>query len=272
MIHNSTTTTLHHFDSAKWKKRLFNISHKLHRSHNNNHWNAAATSATAMAAATEKFVRHSSPTTTYNHHQTAPSSPRPRSDDIAIHSEDLTASQFANLTGIKTKRNSQQHSIYYPTSDVYEESSSDDEDYDDDEEEDPRDYYYSSTTSAASSSNRHSHQHPAAMRIWDSHFWQDGRKSLPIPILTSTTSMKELAAGPSNKITSQPLSTHISEPGRFMRAPAPSVVQKGRFKIVWGGQEEDSQQEPIIKHEPHCVEWKRKRVGSNSSTGSTNAN
>ncbi len=242
MIKNHST--VHHFDSEKWKKRLINFSHKLHRSYNNNHhWNASSTttSATAMAAAKEKFIRHSSP----------PSS------EIVIHSEDLTASQFANLTGIKTKRNSI-YSTSVPTSDGYLEEDSDSDEEDD--EEYSRDYYYSSTTSASSS-------YQPTVRIWDSHFWQDHRKSLPtnISTLTSTTSIQDIStkAEPIKPIlTSQPLCRHTSEPGG---TKVPSMIQKGRFKIVWGNDDN----EPISAPESHCVEWKRKRAGSNSSALTT---
>lgn len=249
------SSTIHHFDAVKWKKRLIKLSHKLHRLHNNNnnhhHWNATS-SATVMAAAKEKFIRHSSPT----------------SSDIVIHSEDLTASQFANLTGINSK--SKRNSIYSNqcSPDYDEEEMDSDEDEDDDE--DSRDYYYYSTASLPSSSNNNRQHQPATMRIWDSHFWQDNshqRKSLPTNIpsitLTSATSMNNIATTSSKPLTSQPLSRHVSEPGG---ARVPSMIQKGRFKIVWGN---DDDTEPITAPESHCVEWKRKRAGSSSTCAST---
>ncbi|KAF1801660.1 hypothetical protein V8B55DRAFT_1036529 [Mucor lusitanicus] len=225
MMHSTSTSSLHYFDSIKWKKRLHKISDKLHRSHNNYHWNVKSTkSATALAAATEKFIRT-------------------ESTDIAIHSEDLTASQFANLTGIKTKRNSTTHSIY-SNDDIYSDSEDDSED----------DYYSTMATSTKSGGAT------SAMRIWDSHFWQDGRKSLPTPIittpLTKSTSLNQVAtnaAATSNAhLTSQPLVRNKSEPAKS------SCVQKGRFKIVWG--QEDTIE---IKPQVQCVEWKRKRASSN---------
>lgn len=235
MLYNNSATTLHHFDSVKWKRRFFNLSHKLHRS-NNNHWNAAS-SATAMAAATEKYIRHrkNSPTDT---------------SEIAIHSEDLTASQFANLTGIKTKKNP----VYYSSSSAGE-MYVEEEDSDEEDDEDSRDFY----TASVSSSHKQNNQ--PAMKIWDSHFWQDNnqRKSLPSIPLNTSVSMNEIA---SEKLCSQPLSRHISEPGG---ARVPSMIQKGRFKIVWGGDDN----EPIVRPESHCVEWKRKRASSNSSAITT---
>ncbi|GAN03677.1 hypothetical protein MAM1_0045c03132 [Mucor ambiguus] len=225
MMHSTSTSSLHYFDSIKWKKRLHKISDKLHRSHNNHHWNVKSSkSATALAAATEKFIRT-------------------ESTDIAIHSEDLTASQFANLTGIKTKRNSTTHSIY-SSDDIYSDSEDDSED----------DYYSTMATSTKSGTT-------SAMKIWDSHFWQDGRKSLPTSLittpLTKSTSLNQVAtataaATGSAHLTSQPLVRNKSEPAKS------SCVQKGRFKIVWG-QEDTIEIQPQVQ----CVEWKRKRASSN---------
>ncbi|CAO3656202.1 unnamed protein product [Mucor fragilis] len=179
MMHSTSTSSLQYFDSTKWKKRLHKISDKLHRSHNNYHWNVKSSkSATALAAATEKFIRT-------------------ESTEIAIHSEDLTASQFANLTGIKTKRNSTSHSIY-SSDGIYSDSEDDSED----------EYYSTMATSTRSGGGT-----TAAMKIWDSHFWQDGRRSLPTPIttvpLTKSTSLNQVAtaatATSNAHLTSQPL-------------------------------------------------------------------
>lgn len=212
--------TVNQSNSTKWKKRLLNLSHKLHRS--NNHWNAASSSATAMAAATEKFIRHSTPATS----------------EIIIHSEDLTASQFANLTGIKTKR----ASLYYTSTPG--DMSVDEDESDDDEEDD--DFYTSSLSS--------SHKHQPAMKIWDSHFWKDASSSTK---LASSASLKDISST-EKLISSQPLSRHTSEPGGQR---VPSMIQKGRFKIVWGGDDN----EPITPTAPQCVEWKRKRASSAST-------
>ncbi|GAA5814006.1 hypothetical protein MFLAVUS_007496 [Mucor flavus] len=214
--------TVNQSNSTKWKKRLINLSHKLHRSNNhNNHWNAASSSATAMAAATEKFIRHSTPATS----------------EIIIYSEDLTASQFANLTGIKTKRAS-----FYTSSPG--DMSVDEDESDDDEEDD--DFYTSSLSSF--------HKHQPAMKIWDSHFWKDASSSTK---LASSASLKDISST-EKLISSQPLSRHTSEPGGQR---VPSMIQKGRFKIVWGGDDN----EPIIPTAPQCVEWKRKRASSAST-------
>ncbi|ORE12697.1 hypothetical protein BCV71DRAFT_252114 [Rhizopus microsporus] len=149
MLLNSNSTS--YFDTTKWKKKL-TIPLKRHR--NNVHWNG---SATAKAAATEKFIR--------------------RNKEVL--SEDLTASQFANITGIKkTKR-------------YEEEAHLSDDDAD-------------STTTSASQ-----------------------------PLLVSS-------------LTSLPLTRHKSEPG---------VIQKGRFKITWGMDDESA----MITPEINCVEWKRKK-------------
>jgi hypothetical protein len=218
MINSTSASSLNYFDSIKWKKRLHKISHKLHRSHNNNHWNVKSfQSATALAAATEKYIRA-------------------ESTEIAIHSEDLTASQFANLTGIKTKRNSS-HSIYSR------------EYIDSDSEDDSEDEYYSTTATSTNCSN-------TSMRIWDSHFWQNGRKSLPTiitPPLTKSTSLNQVSVTTptTTNLTSQPLVRNLSEPAKN------SCVQKGRFKIIWG-QDDNTEIKPV-----QCVEWKRKRTSSN---------
>ena len=228
--------TIHHFDAIKWKRRLINFSNKLNRSHSaNHHWNACGTSATAMAAATEKVIRH----------HTDPS-------EIVIHSEDLTASQFANMTGIKTKRNS----IYSSSPPDFVEE--DDMDSDDSDDDYSRDYYNSYYSISSSHNNNNKHHAPAT--IWDSHFWQD-RKSAPT---TTSVSMKAIASHANNTPCSQPLSRQTSEPGG---TKVPSMVQKGRFKIVWGNDDSTTNSEPV--RPPNCVEWKRKRAGSSSSTAST---
>jgi hypothetical protein len=220
--HSNSTISLHYFDSIKWKKRLSRLSNKLHRSQ---HWNATNTySATVMAAATEKFIRQNKSAT-------------PASQEIEIHSEDLTASQFAHLTGIKTKRNNAQQSIY----------STDFSDSDSDTDEEEEDDYFSTQRTAKS-------YQPTSRRIWDSHFWQDGRKSLPNT--TKSSSLKEIA---------QPLCRNKSEPGG---SRVPSMVQKGRFKIVWGHEQEEESAKPIITA-TNCVEWKRKRACSNESVNSS---
>ncbi|KAI8083749.1 hypothetical protein BDF21DRAFT_416527 [Thamnidium elegans] len=223
--------TINQSNSTKWKKRLINLSHKLHLSNNhNNHWNASSSSATAMAAATEKFIRHSTPATS----------------EILIHSEDLTASQFANLTGIKTKRASFYTSTPGDMSvDEDESDESDDDDESDDEEENAHDFY----TASLSSSSHHKHQ--PAMKIWDSHFWKNDKN------LASSASLKDISST-EKIISSQPLSRHTSEPGGQR---VPSMIQKGRFKIVWGGDDN----EPITPIAPQCVEWKRKRASSAST-------
>ncbi|OBZ88898.1 hypothetical protein A0J61_03052 [Choanephora cucurbitarum] len=143
-----------------------------------------------MAAATEKFIR--------NH-----------TTDM-IHSEDLTASQFAYLTGIQTKR----HPIESPMI----ESDSDS----DSESELEEDHLYS-----ASIMTHHSQQD---IRIWDTRFWQYEPKQL---------------------------TRHQSEPG-----VRPNVIQKGRFRIMWGSMDDDltAHSQPAIR----CIEWKRKRSQSQS--------
>ncbi|ORE04346.1 hypothetical protein BCV72DRAFT_231714 [Rhizopus microsporus var. microsporus] len=175
MLLNSNSTS--YFDTTKWKKKL-TIPLKRHR--NNVHWNG---SATAKAAATEKFIRR---------------------NKQEVLSEDLTASQFANITGIKkTKR-------------YEEEAHLSDDDAD-------------STTTSASQ----------PLSIWDSHFWHNDRQT--------ETSITSSASQPCiSSLTSLPLTRHKSEPG---------VIQKGRFKITWGMDDESA----MITPEINCVEWKRKK-------------
>ncbi|KAI8886847.1 hypothetical protein K501DRAFT_243455 [Backusella circina FSU 941] len=196
--------TLNHFDSIKWKKRLSNLSHKLQRS-NKNHWNAS--SATVLAAATEKYIRH----------------------EDTICSEDLTASQFANLTGINRKSQSLQSLVL-------------DDDSDDDDEDEPQEYDDVDIE----------HSKPV-MRIWDSHFWQDNRVPQSKQLESSSNNNKKPT---SILISSQPLGRQLSEPGGKR---IPSMIQKGRFKIVWGA---DDDNEPVAAPESHCLEWKRKRAST----------
>lgn len=164
--------SIQHFDSIKWKKRLTKLVKRSPKECGRN-----ATSATVMAAATEKYIRSKPPT--------------------EIATEDLTASQFAHITGMNTRRS--------------EPSLTSDDESDDDL------LLTASTT----------YTPPQSMQIWDSHFWKE----------TGTTCLtRELSEG----------------------VKVPSMIQKGRFKIVWGRDDN----EPIVAPAPHVVEWKRKRACS----------
>ncbi|CAO3694080.1 unnamed protein product [Rhizopus stolonifer] len=167
-----------YFDTSKWKRKLA-FPLKLHRNHKRNG------SATVRAAATEKYVK--------------------RNSQPEITSEDLTASQFANITGIKKKR--------------------DDENICNKDESD-----YKSTSS----------NHP--LSIWDTHFWHNNNDR-PKHLITSSISEPCIST-----CLSQPLSRNISQSG---------TIQKGRFKIIWGMDTE--QTKVIITPQINCVEWKRKK-------------
>ncbi|KAI7897801.1 uncharacterized protein BX663DRAFT_490625 [Cokeromyces recurvatus] len=159
-----------------------------------------------MAAATEKFIRKSS-------------------YDTTIHSEDLTASQFAHLTGIDRKR---------ATSICCSSSTTDDDDSDDLESDD--DGY--------SSPHHYSTVGPTVC-IWDDHFWQNANnKTLPFPT-------KE----------------EIVKNECITRTPTCHSVQKGRFKIIWG-QQQENYNEIVTVPAPSskCVEWKRKRANTCDTT------
>ncbi|KAI9264785.1 hypothetical protein BY458DRAFT_476725 [Sporodiniella umbellata] len=151
------------FDTNKWSKKI-KLPLKLQRTHKRNG------SAMVKAAATEKYVK--------------------RRGQAEMTCEDLTASQFADITGLKKK------------SEMV-------------ESEDDR----SDTTSTAS------------LTIWDSHFWQNNKN--------------------------HPTGLILPEPCMALEKNVSGAVQKGRFKIVWGMDPEQTQANS--PKQIHCVEWKRKK-------------
>ncbi|KAI8097770.1 uncharacterized protein BX664DRAFT_327222 [Halteromyces radiatus] len=243
-----------HIESPTWFKRLLS------------RWPRKRDTATSIAAATEKYIRHTS----------------------TIQCENLTAKEFAHLTGIHLK----------------------------DEEED--DDNYSQTTRSAL---LHVHTPTATIRssrttasckkprIWDQDFWQHQQKSSHLS-RTNTVSSSSTPAT-SNTTESSSSSSHhttlsaISGFSSMCSATTTlttcsgheafltqlrrkstqlssysidgrpcSVIQKGRFKIVVGdhpNQEDDAivgqeqQSDPVIVTPP-VLEWKRKRSQEASCT------
>ncbi|KAI9486250.1 MAG: hypothetical protein EXX96DRAFT_548286 [Benjaminiella poitrasii] len=232
MLKSSSSPSIssyNYFDTFKWKKRLQKLSHKLHPSGSHDYWQTA--SATTLAAATEKFIRKSHKLDT----------------DIVIHSEDLTASQFAHLTGIdRTRKRASGSSSYY-----YSSSTTDFEDSDDSDSENG--YHHYATTTVG----------PTAMCIWDYHFWQSATcKNLPIATPLVTKDEKEATHD------SQLVENVKTRDNVITRTVTSHSVQKGRFKIVWGQEDDDDSKTASSAPSSHCVEWKRKRASSRGSVSS----
>ncbi|KAI9320255.1 hypothetical protein BX666DRAFT_1391561 [Dichotomocladium elegans] len=162
-----------------------------------------------------------------------------------IQSEDLTATQFASLAGIRIK------------------------DSDEEPEDDFRDE--SKQTSilipmGRSSSNHSCSQKNQLPQIWDSAFWQQqddrDKTSLACNLPDAASSSPALSPSPSYASTTSSTCSEqsMSTVGRssLTRPPGPSVIHKGRFKIVVG--QDDGDTKPV---EPQCVEWRRKRACTN---------
>ncbi|KAI8331482.1 hypothetical protein BC941DRAFT_438491 [Chlamydoabsidia padenii] len=155
--------------------------------------------ATTLAAAHEKYI----------HRQ-----------QHNIECENLTAKEFAQLTGIDLK-----------------------EEEDDDEEAAyvslPLDQPSSLLNTIRSSRTTASHKKP---KIWDHDFW----KQHPPSLLTT-----DCCSSSSSSSSLRRKSTLGS-----VDRPCSSVFQKGRFQIVVGDYDEE---DPIQPQPPPCLEWKRKR-------------
>lgn len=201
---------------------------------------------TVMAAATEKVVMHRR------------SSP---SQSQQIKSEDLTCSQFAHMAGIRILREN------------------DDDDDDDDAESDEDDddecaaltHGYGDQRMMATSvhmgrsfSDRGGSRR-SQPQIWDPAFWQhqiqqhDEKMHQPQPGAVMMTPLHSYASTSSTASSYSNPSSTCSSPPSLMRS-RPSVIHKGRFKIVVGQDEEQQQQQNDANNaEPKYVEWRRKR-------------
>ena len=209
----STSSSTHY----KWKKNLAMFSKWSPR-------DKKLLTPTALAAATEKVIRH----------QRTPNS------------EDLTASQFASYAGIKI------HS---------------DDDDDDDEALPVHDdfkvhTFVMSSVTAMPMARSCSERGRKAPQIWDSEFWEHETTSTKREQQQPTSIM--MAPARSYASTASTSSTYSafsdcstsndsSDVPQLVRS-RPSVIRKGRFKIVLGNEEEDE-----APAQPQVVEWRRKR-------------
>lgn len=172
--------------SRGWRKGLALFSRSRHQ-------HQSSSSRMALAAATEKFVRHSPPE--------------------VIKCEDLTAKEFAQLTGINLDANSsiQSHQI---------------------------------TTRSAMSERPHP-------RIWDSDFWHHPSSPSSSSSCSSSTSTSNLPSL---------FSCMRTDSNSSSASRGPSIIRKGRFKIVVG--QETEPVSPTTTKEEFVLEWKRKRADS----------
>ncbi|KAG0175233.1 hypothetical protein DFQ28_002093 [Apophysomyces sp. BC1034] len=260
----ATSQRRHRLPCEKWRKGLALFS-KLSCSQKKENEKPL----TVRAAATEKIVRR----------RPCPSP--------GIHSEDLTASQFANITGIKIKKVGKYADGFF---DLQADSSDDDDDDDDDDEEDKdeendngndenEEPVVMTTTTIYSAPTSTSGSRAKLPRIWESNFWQrnnnnnsrycpatsfSSSSSNPLSsdggftlLSTSSTEASTMSLSPPNNET--PYISLLRHQSARERPTNPSIIQKGRFKIVIGQDDDLTIDKPIITPEKHCVEWKRKR-------------
>lgn len=242
------TTTINSNFTSKWKKGIALLSSKY------SHKRKFQCSPTTVAAATEKVLCHKN----NNHHNNN------------IKCEDLTAKEFAKMTGIKIKSeedieiddemidyvsvtatapaHQQQH--YLTTSIV----------------DEPMMTQMTSVSTRTALSSKSCHQ------IWDSDFWQcnlDNNNNKLMKTNTNTTSSTTKTTNNNNNnndtlFISRLRSSSSTTDNNNMTVPG--VIQKGRFKIVVG---QDDCCEPVTQHHHVVLEWKRKRSDSSSTNITT---
>lgn len=265
------------YNKHKWRKSFASMLSKTHLSHKYD-------AATVRAAATEKVVRH-----------------RPQSDDSSqgvalvspatLSSEDLTASQFASLTGMKVRKLSGESDPYDDDDDEdaidgpltpnsTHHPSSDPNDDEDDEDDMSANYAFTNPTgllvqhqnamlyqvpmarslSTQSEQRRRSH----LPQIWDSAFWQEQTKNnkpgvnpLPLRYYASTSSTSSNRPSSMGSTFSSCSSAHSTE---RPLTKANNVILKGRFKIVVGQENADDEENDEKPAEPQVLEWRRKRA------------
>lgn len=222
--HSNSTSTAATSGASRWRKGLavFSRWHQQHYS-SNRRWSH---SPTTLAAATEKVICHT------------------KKQDVKC--EDLTAQEFAQLTGIKIKEADL----------LLEEEASVEEDH-------------WLTTQSARSTDR--------LSIWDSSFWHHdnphGCNSSTATTRSCSNTHPRLFAlrrhqytktsTNSSDLPSPPsLLSHSSSASSAQSSccsRGASVITKGRFKIVVGQPEEDNDETESLQTAADVVEWKRKR-------------
>ncbi|KAG2225650.1 hypothetical protein INT45_012122 [Circinella minor] len=238
-----------------------------------------------MAAATEKVIRHQKATTTVH----------------PIKSEDLTASQFASYAGIKIQHedNWDEENVDSDNDDEEEEEEEDDDEVDDEVVpsismtmvlQSSVGLGMTGVPLARSCSDRGGTRNKSAPRIWDSEFWQQEttttldnnktkmmkttdttnvmittKQSHPQPTSIMMTPAQSYASTTSSTSTYSVLSEYsnmssTNDVPQLVRS-RPSVIHKGRFKIVLGNEEIDDEnnKEKQDRQQAPVVEWRRKR-------------
>lgn len=163
-------------------------------------------SPTALAAATEKFIRHT---------------------PAQVKCEDLTAKEFAELTGIKIKMDDNCITTNTPLQQTVE-------------------------------SDSYERKRYSMPRIWDSDFWHQG---------SGAGSSLFSACSSSTATTTCP----PCECSPLRRSRGPSIITKGRFKIVLGQDDEHDESSQETQTSCEVVEWKRKRTHTTESSDSWSA-
>ncbi|ORY96436.1 hypothetical protein BCR43DRAFT_491695 [Syncephalastrum racemosum] len=266
------------YNKHKWRKNFASMLSKTHLSRKYD-------AATVRAAATEKVVRHRS-------HPEDPSQGVALVSPATLSSEDLTASQFASLTGMKVRKLSGESDPYddededamdgplTPDS-THHPSIHPNDDNDEDDDDISINYAFTNHTalpvqhqnamlyqvpmarslSTQSEQRRRSH----LPQIWDSAFWQEQSKNakpalnpLPLRYYASTSSTSSNRPSSMGSTFSSCSSAH-SGTERPIQKPN-NVIHKGRFKIVVGQETADDEENDEKPAEPEVLEWRRKRA------------
>ncbi|KAI9476178.1 MAG: hypothetical protein EXX96DRAFT_576107 [Benjaminiella poitrasii] len=235
------------FHSTKWKKGLALLYSKYYNKRKHHKY-----SPTTAAAATEKVLCHDN------------------KQQQHVKCEDLTAKEFAQITGIKIRSSSSNENLLdsehqhlttttmttatkryaaSTTVHIYNE---------------PMTTQMTSISTCTEISSSKTTSATNCHRIWDSDFWKCNTTATTSSNSPAITDESTLILSRIHSASSTPKSSNTNLLKNNLTVPG--VIQKGRFKIVVG--QEDIGCEPVNQHV--VFEWKRKRSNSSSTTLLTN--
>ncbi|KAI8086604.1 uncharacterized protein BX664DRAFT_161293 [Halteromyces radiatus] len=267
---SSISRTTGPLSGARWRKHLIRLSKKWIPPSSKHY----SRSGTVAAAATEKFIR------------------RPQA---TVQTEDLTASQFAFMAGIKIKRGRNHQdkiddysdfklsNINMTNDDIHYEESDDDTDDDDDDDDGMQPLTLDDSQLRHLTTKVTNSQHGSVpcmtsysstrCPIWDSRFWQrenqqkqkqhQKKKDIYEKPPSTTDKCSDVSTNDTLSSSASTLNTCHSN-----NLPTkPRVILKGRFKIVMGdSKDEQLASEPLVRtistESSNVVEWRRKRTAT----------
>ncbi|KAI8335543.1 hypothetical protein BC941DRAFT_430598 [Chlamydoabsidia padenii] len=224
--HSNATTMA----GTKWRKKLTRLSKKLQSG------SRQEMPMTAAAAATEKLLR------------------RPKA---TVQTEDLTASQFASMAGIKIQRGRYHQETDEPSMTF---DDDDDDDYSDEDSDTTEMLPFQQLTVKATKTHQGSlpcvTSLSSSRSIWDARFWQQQQQPKQQKD-KSDVMYSDLSTNDSLSSAASTLDTCLYTP-----SSKPRVLHKGRFQIVMG---DTPTSEPLIRtgsseSSNNVVEWHRKRA------------